>query len=91
MKRLEGMCSHEPGEELDRILANVAALVLQALRGQASCCLPAFRIFGFKIAQLDIHLDRSASAVRVDIQEALFKDIEEGIHCLLYTSDAADE
>lgn len=69
----------EAAEQLDGISANITALVFETSASQLGCLLPPLGEFLLEVAELDVDLDRSAAAVRVDIQETLLQHIEKGI------------
>jgi hypothetical protein len=67
------------GQEFNCITPDVTALVLQASGCQLSRGLSSLGELLLKITNSHKYLDRTAPAVRVDIEETLFQYIEKGV------------
>jgi hypothetical protein len=75
----EGVSGNKLGQQFDCISSNIAALVFQTSRSQLRSGLSPLGELLFQVADPHQNLDRSATAVRVNVEETLFQHIEECI------------
>lgn len=71
------VCFDKATKEFDSIPAHVAAFVLETPTSQFRNLLSPLGELLLKVAELDVDLKDSASAVRVNVKEALLQDVEE--------------
>jgi len=73
------MCGYQLAQELHSIPSNIAAFVLETPRRELCGCLTSFRKFRLEVAELDVNLQDTTSAVWVHVQEPLLEELKESI------------
>ncbi|GKT50464.1 uncharacterized protein ColSpa_10645 [Colletotrichum spaethianum] len=77
------MCLDQSAKKLDGIPPDVAALVLETSAGHFGSALASLGELLLEVAQLDVDLNGSASAVGVYVEESLLQHVEEGVELRL--------